>query len=256
MKERNSVQVVLIVKKDTKVAFEPDGIRPIYCPDCLKLLREGKIDPVPVKKVPINKALTPSFIKEDSSSDNTESVAVEAISGEPVPKESVITKKEAPIPRAAPPKASAASAQESKSQPPPPQRKEQKAPSSPPSESVERKDTKPKTPKIIKQEPVEMGGIGKEISLSSMLGKNEKAEKQAPKEKGVSLADLKNQKPKPIKGNFNRQHTRDSSRNRSKHSGRPKEQQQTKQQGSDLRKDNNSNAMKEKKVTPGEVVKL
>ncbi len=31
-------------QKQIKVKFKPDGVRPVFCPDCLKLFKEGKLD--------------------------------------------------------------------------------------------------------------------------------------------------------------------------------------------------------------------
>jgi len=36
--------------KETGVSFEPDGVRPIYCKDCLNKVQTGEIQPIPAKR--------------------------------------------------------------------------------------------------------------------------------------------------------------------------------------------------------------
>jgi CxxC-x17-CxxC domain-containing protein len=65
-------------KKDTKTPFEPDGVRPVYCKDCLSELREEKSEEIVKRKEEkkdelkkIDKKPTSDFQKKTASTDST-----------------------------------------------------------------------------------------------------------------------------------------------------------------------------------------
>ncbi len=61
-------------QKPIKVKFKPDGIRPVFCPDCLKLFKEGKLDRNKfIKKEPEKKDIPSSSINKVSSQANVQS---------------------------------------------------------------------------------------------------------------------------------------------------------------------------------------
>lgn len=87
--------------KETYVSFEPDGIRPIYCKDCLKKVQAGEIEPVAPKRRPMKQQT------EEGHKEFEIDLGVLGIGGDkegkaPVKSESVKGKREYPSKRRGP----------------------------------------------------------------------------------------------------------------------------------------------------------